>query len=117
MSGYEPPAWLRQSNRRARRRDYANRRYWEARRPDSPLRIELANVLKNIERDEQLLDSMRQRFLTVGGCCTPCMFGEAHSRTYKQLRRRVDRANQLLRKLHYDAGYYGPVRHFWSNEL
>ena len=107
------------SQKRERRAFFKNLRYWEGRRPDSPLRVELANLKLNIRADEVELASMRTQWYASGGiCCPACMFGDALHRVYERLRRRVDRVNQITAKLFFTSGQYGPLpRPFWSMEL
>lgn len=96
------------------------KRYWRdhiwvrAREPQSPLRTEFANLLKNIALDEATLDAMT---IDEGDCCHTCVWGDAWWNVYERLKRRLERANQLKRKLWYDAGNYGPVRPVYSWRL
>lgn len=85
-----------------------------ARRPDSVLRVELNNLMANIRADEAKLDAMT---IDPGDCCHSCVWGDAWWKVYDRLKRRLDRANQLTKKLWYDAGNYGPVRPVWSSHV
>lgn len=93
---------------------WRNHIYWRAKRPDSPMRVELANLLRNIVRDESDLDAMT---IEPGDCCHGCVYGDAWWQVHDRLKRRLERANQITRKLWYDAGNYGPVPMVYSSRL
>ena len=100
--------WSRAKNLDTGRKAFwRNHIYWRARDSQSPLRVELRNLYANILLDEDRLESMT---IEPGDCCHACVWGDAYDRVYERLRRRLDRANQLERKLWYDAGNYGPLR-------